>query len=1167
MRVTRLEVFGFKSFMDRLVLPLNSGISGVVGPNGCGKSNIVDALRWVLGETRAKNLRGAIAEDVIFNGTEKLRPLGLAEVSITVASENKNFFEDVISPGLEADNVIDSVEFADEAAAGINAEEAAKPATELSSEERSVGHLKVIDGGALESNLANNQGAGNNSAGTNSADTNSTDTAQGVDATAQDLASKIEVEGSANAATLASKRASSLVDKFAWLRSASEVQITRRLYRSGESEYFINRVPCRLKDIVDIFRAVGMGARTYNIVAQGEISRIVTLKPEDKRAIIEEAAGVLGFRDRIASTNRRLKETELNIARVTDIVKEVERNVGSLKRQAAKAKNRESLKARVVELEDSLFKDKVGRLYSEQESLARLLAEVKEQQGSLQEAVTQVLTEEGEARNKLMGIDIEADAIRSRIDAIREDLNNRERQLQAKKSRLQEMVVLEQAAGTEVKRLKERETTLSERRTACQENIKSFKSSEGDISNQISGLESGSHDDLKLASEKLQQAREALRASEGELRNIREKLVADESRLGALNEQLKAASPASKLKETLGEEGREYLNRAVGLLVDGIKVPNQYAAAIQAVLAEKTTFLVSNDVDGLSKSFVQSVLKNERNNNKKGQALGIFKVGSAPAYRVASLKSELIEGVRSALDIVEVKPEYSLATSNILAEVYCADSVELAQAFIEKIKDKELATEPVIVTLTGDIYSRYGFYSLRHEGGLVQLKNRIVELETSVASYKTRQGELTTIKEQRQSDVSKSEQHHTQVLRESQERARLVKELSQKLGSARGRLHAEERLLEQLGKDIERTGEQTQDTLNRIEKLKQDQEAMKAQISDEVTDEEKAMRVELDELTQKSQGVEAVRREGRQMLMAVTDRLNKARSELDSCRSTESKTTLNLQKVQLEVGHSKEMALEHLAPEIVDAVMKLSASELEERRLADGVQAEFRDEVQKLKSRIMREGDVDPSSIERCDEECKRLEDLEKQRVDLQSAHVTLTKTVEKLIEISQQRFIETFTAVNKNFSELAPKIFGGGSAHLELTDPANPLESGVEIAARPPGKKLKSIELLSGGEKTLCAISLIMAMFLERPSPICVLDEVDAPLDEANVVRFLSLIKEMSSTTQFVLITHNKQTMSVCDQLVGVTMEQPGASKIVTVSLQEAYSHATTDSSASAPA
>lgn len=1128
MRVTRLEVFGFKSFMDRLVLPLNAGISGVVGPNGCGKSNIVDALRWVLGETRAKNLRGAIAEDVIFNGTEKLRPLGLAEVSITIASHNKNFFEDVTSPGLEADNIIDAVEFEDAVGGNIDEESEKSEEAPIAGGERTVGHLKVLDGGALSKE-------------------------EGEVAEASDEPKKAEdteqVQGNAS-------RASSLVDKFSWLRSASEVQVTRRLYRSGESEYFINRVPCRLKDMVDLFRAVGMGARTYNIVAQGEISRIVTAKPEEKRAIIEEAAGVLGFRDRIAATNRRLKETEGNIARVTDIVTEVERNVSSLKRQAAKARNRESLRTRVVELEGLLFKDKMGRLYSQKDELSRLLTSVKEEQGSLEAALAKVHSEENEARSQLMTIDVEGDAIRAKVDTIREDLNNRERQMQAKKSRLQELIVLEQAAGTEIRRLKERETTLQERKVACEENIKSFSSSEGEISQQISGIETGSHEDLKTAATNLQQARESLKAIEGELRSIREKLVGDESRLGALSEQLKAASPASKLKETLGEEGREYLNRAVGLLVDGIKVPNEYAAAIQSVLAERASFLVSNDVDGLSRSFVDHAIRNEKG-NKKGQALGIFKAGSAPSYRVPTLRSHLIEGVKPALDIVEAAPDYSLAVSNLLAEVYCATSIEVAQNFVAAIKDLELANEPLVVAPTGDIYTRFSFYSLRHEGGLVQLKNRIADLEVSVTGLRSRQAELTSSKEERQNAVTRAEEQHAQVLRESQERARLVKELSQKLGSARGRLQAEQRLLEQIGKDLDRTAEQNEDTVQRIEKLKQDQEAVRAQISDEVTEEEKALRAELEQLVQKAQGIEAVRREGRQVLSDVSERLAAARGALDSSRSAESRCTLDLQKVDLDIAHTKEMAIEHIGTEIVDGIVALSAADLEPFRLADDVVAEHRDEVQKLRARMIREGEVDPTSIERCDEETKRLEDLEKQKLDLEQALKTLQRTVERLIDISQQRFIQTFEAVNKNFSELAPKIFGGGSAHLELTDPANPLESGVEIAARPPGKKLKSIELLSGGEKTLCAISLIMGMFLVRPSPICVLDEVDAPLDEANVIRFLSLIKEMSTKTQFLLITHNKQTMSVCDQLVGVTMEQPGASKIVTVSLEEAYSHA----------
>jgi chromosome segregation protein len=208
-----------------------------------------------------------------------------------------------------------------------------------------------------------------------------------------------------------------------------------------------------------------------------------------------------------------------------------------------------------------------------------------------------------------------------------------------------------------------------------------------------------------------------------------------------------------------------------------------------------------------------------------------------------------------------------------------------------------------------------------------------------------------------------------------------------------------------------------------------------------------------------------------------------------------------------------------------------------------------------LKQRIIREGEVDPTSVERYEEENKRLEDLSRQKEDLNNAAGILKKTISRLTETSEQRFMQTFEAVRHNFSRLAPRLFGGGKAELTLTDPSKPLDSGVEILARPPGKKPKSIDLLSGGEKALCATALIFAMFLERPSPLCVLDEVDAPLDEANLVRFLTLIKEMSLKTQFLMITHNKESMSMADNLVGVTMQEPGASKVITVSLQEAVS------------
>ncbi len=1154
MRVTRLEVFGFKSFMDRMVLPVNAGITGVVGPNGCGKSNIVDALRWVLGETRARNLRGAIAEDVIFNGTEKLRPLGLAEVSLTLTAQNQNFFEDILSPGLEADSLIQSVEFdseldtdndkiIDDVMASVSTEGAviddsdkkqvdAEANAEINKTEgkNSRPRLTVLDGGAESSN------------------------GQGSKDDSKDNSKERDT------------RANSLADKFSWLRATNEVQVTRRLYRSGESEYFINRVPCRLKDMVDLFRAVSMGARAYNVVAQGEISRIVTAKPDEKRTIIEEAAGVLGFRDRIAATNRRLKETETSISRIDDIVKEVSRNVGSLKRQAAKAKNRESLRTRIVELEGLIYTDRYVRLDGSVDSLSKDLEQARSSEGVLEAALDKVQAEENDVRSKLMGIDVESDTIRAKIDSIREDLNNRERERQAQKSRLQELVILGAAAETEIKRLKERETILSERKGVSAQTISTLSESEEQVSKEILGIETGSNEDLKKAAEELEAARESLRLIDQEIRSIREKLVGDESRLGALNEQIKAASPATKLKETLSDEGREYLSRSKGLFVDGIKVPEKYAKAIQSVLAERASFLVSDDLKNLTRSFALKAL-NDNSTSKKGLAIGIFKAGQAtpsgePTLLGSTLQSSTLKGyctdaIIPALDVVELSAGFELAGSNLLCDVYCAQSITDAESFLEKIATLDLTSEPLVVTADGDILTRYSFFSCRNEGGLVQLKNQIINLEESTKNHRVKLEELNTEKELRQGKIQTAHALHQQILKESQERAKLVKELSQKLGSARGRLQSEQRLNEQIDQDIAKTVHQTREVYAKISKFKEDQEILKAQINNEISDEERALQDELSLIVQQSSGIEAKRREGRAELSTFTDKVIEVRKELDAARSTVSQATLGLQKVELETAHLKELITEHLGAEELQRIVGLSNEDRQQCMVSDEQVAEYQDEVGKLKSRMIREGEVDPTSIERCEEETKRLEDLEIQKIDLEAAYRTLRRTVERLIEISQERFISTFEAVNKNFSELVPKIFGGGSARLELTDPANPLESGVEIIARPPGKKLKSIELLSGGEKTLCAISLIIAMFLERPSPICVLDEVDAPLDEANVVRFLSFVKEMSTKTQFLLITHNKQTMSVCDHLVGVTMEQPGASKIVTVSLEEAYSHA----------
>ena len=319
-----------------------------------------------------------------------------------------------------------------------------------------------------------------------------------------------------------------------------------------------------------------------------------------------------------------------------------------------------------------------------------------------------------------------------------------------------------------------------------------------------------------------------------------------------------------------------------------------------------------------------------------------------------------------------------------------------------------------------------------------------------------------------------------------------------------------------------------------------------------VPDSDNALHAELRELNLKYQELDQGRRAGRDKLSAAAEAVDLKRRELDSQRAKANHQELDRQKLELEIGNLRQRIHTEYGPEVEQLIL---SDESSSGTIDDQQRHDLEAEAEDLRAKILREGDVDPTSIQRYAEESKRLADLTAQKVDLEEAQKTLKRTIEKLTETSLHRFQTIFEAVRKNFTELVPRLFGGGKGDLQLTDPSNPLESGIDIIARPPGKKLKSIELLSGGEKALCAPALIFGMFKERPSPLCVLDEVDAPLDEANLARFLGLVKEMSDRTQFILVTHNKASMAVADQLVGVTMQEPGASKTITVSLQEAYS------------
>ncbi len=1153
MRVARLEVFGFKSFMERLTLPLEAGVTGVVGPNGCGKSNIIDALRWVLGETRASNLRGGVLEDVIFNGTDKLRPLGLAEVTITLRASAADFFSDLVSPSLEAD-LIASLNLP---AAPVDDVVEVPESKEGTEEHRP--HLTVIEGRLGTAAEAEEQAVSALDGLTPSVGelgvSKTEETSSSADVS-EGAVSPTEVAEDGAAPSVAAeekldeddpKRDVTMLTRFAWLKSVSEVQVTRRLYRSGESEFFINRVSCRLKDVKEFFRAVGIGARAYTIVAQGEVTRIISARPEERRLILEEAAGVLGFRDRISAATRRLDDTSVNVSRLEDVIKEVTRQVNSLRVQASRAKNRQSLKDQICSLDRQLFRDTYLEFEVRKGAATQALQQFQEKEAHLDAAAQKVHAEEQEVRGELMRIDLEADSFRSKIDSLREELERRAQQRNKYTSRINELRAFALARGTEISRLEEQLGTFENRQSESQAEVQQLLAREVELQQALSALGQDNSDELREISRRRDELRGNLRDQEQVIRELRDRLISAQSSIKALEEQIVASSPLNQLKQTTQPRDLEELRSVASdtsLFAEGLSVPGEYIRAVQSLLAERAKFLVSKDPEKIARYFVE----NSTQRKEKMAGIGVFRAGSAV---VARAPNDTI-GLPRLLDLITVNDSCSLAASRIFADVYVVPSTEEAFAFFAaRSLEESSVLAATLVTLDGEIITAFSFFSLRHEGGLIHLKSRVDALMAECAEFEEKHQQAAAERERLQQEIRVAEERHTQVLKEIQDRQARARDLHNQIGNVRGRIQAVQRLTQQAVQDLTRVHRQIDESRQRVQEYHEEEQKLQAEIQQLVPDADAPLHEELRNIKQEYEKVEQVRREGRSRLSDVAHQVEEARRALDAVRTNSSKFLLEVQKVELECQN----LFVKVRNEYGDEMLAVVVSEEATARLLAEQKSEFEAEVSRLRTRVMREGDVDPSSIARFEEEDARLKDLTKQKQDLETAALTLKRTITRLTETSERRFVATFNAVRENFARLVPRLFGGGRGQIELMDPQHPLESGVDIMVRPPGKKPKSIELLSGGEKALCATALIFAMFLERPSPLCVLDEVDAPLDEANLLRFVNLIKEMSTKTQFLVITHNKSTMAIADHLVGVTQEEPGASKIIAVSLQDAFS------------
>ena len=1095
MQVSRIEVFGFKSFMDRLVLPLDVGITGIVGPNGCGKSNVVDAIRWVLGESRAKNLRGGVLEDVIFNGTDKLRPLGLAEVTISVRSEGNNFFEDLISPELEAEKiamgnlVFDDLLIDDE-------EEEKNNNLDDSSESESPG-LKVV-------NL-------------------DIDTEAPQDT--EILSSQMTTQDLSVNKTSAS---TSLLQKYSWLKSASEIQVTRRLYRSGESEFFINKVNCRLKDIKDFFRAIGLSAKGFTIVAQGEVSNIVTSKPEQRRKVMEEAAGVQGFRDKINSAQARLKETSQNLERIEDIVGEVSRQVQSLKRQAVKAKNREELKAEIRQLDEEVYKHTLWNLSSLNSQTGSDYDLSVDKLNDLERVFNEQKLVESNYRASLMEIDLEGDELRARIDDVRNQINEQIKNQSSKTNRLSELGALVETRNNDLVQLRDRLVQIEDRIRMTRQEAGALSSQSQELETRITSIDK--EDSLQVANfdEQVKNFLLSLKSKDSEIQKARESYVSLKTELNTLKVQIETGSVREELQKIANTVGA---SENLKMLLDCIEVDKDYVDAVEAVLAEKAAFLVAKDHISASEKIVSS---------NQNVSFGII--------RSDFLANDISENANfeKLTSKITIQSEFKNALDNILANIYIADTFHQALEYFRV----NVNSQTTIVTKKGEILnsSYIAFYA--NNNGLIKVKSRIKELEELCSIEESRLENLSRAREQVYAELKIAENSFDEAVQEVQRKQITVRELGSELGSLQGRIAAAKNLDNHLQNDLERTINE----INRIEKdlsvFQSELVFINSDLSSNDADKENKLKTQLKDLDAEYQIIETKKKEQRDSLNEAVKKLDAFRYELDQYRQNMSEASLARQRVEIELVNLKQKIIEEYGEDYLNYCL---SSINENCGLELSVYSEKFETVKKLKARVIREGEIDPESIARYEEENARLEDLEKQRNDLTEASKSLKETLERLTETSIQRFTDTFDKVAENFSILIPKLFGGGVGKLELSDPANPLDSGLEIIARPPGKKLRSIDLMSGGEKALCATALIMSMFLVRPSPLCILDEVDAPLDDANLARFLGIIKEMSNNTQFLVITHNKQSMAVCDNLVGITMEQPGATKAISVSLNEA--------------
>jgi len=1182
MYLKRLEMYGFKSFADKTILEFMPGITTVIGPNGSGKSNISDCIRWVLGEQSLKSLRGAKSEDIIFAGTQNRKSLGFAEASLIIDNSD----------------------------------------------------------------------------------------------------SKLPIE-------------------------YNEVVVTRRIYRSGETGYFINKTPCRLKDILELFMDTGIGKDGYSIIGQGKIEEILSNKSEDRRHIFEEAAGIVKYRTRKSDSEKKLEQTKLNLLRINDIITEIEANLGPLKSQSEKARKFLSLREELKNIEVGLFLYNIDDFKKQIEEITKNIDILETQkvredevQNNLQstkeelkQAIdllvqeiekTQNLGFEGnqkkEQYNSEIGI-LEERTSNNKENFERyaieiEELENRNKELEEEKKQKSEkknnLFNNKEKFETELKQkleelekytktMSEKEIEIEGKKEIVQKNIdekyeivaqinaekanfdnlvKRENSLKTEIQETISELDAtrSNKEDLSKSFYELEKNKNSISKTLDEMKSEKEKSA---DKLNEFDTKINSYQSEYRIKEARyrflveTEKEKEGYAKSVKLLVEAternsglskgvhgvlanlISVDKKYETAIEMTLGASIQNIVT-DTEEEAKRLV-----NYLRDNKLGRA-SFLPITSVKGQRINGVNYRGIDGVIGiASDLVKVDRKYEGIILNLLGRTVIVEDIDSAVKLA-----KQNGYKFKIVTLKGDVINPSGAIS----GGSVASKTvsilgrgkEIAELEKELEQIKEKLEKAQKEKSDYEESISEILEKYEQKQKEYQELEIIYATEKQKNDNLDLEILKLDAKLAKLRTDLENIGKEKEENkvkqeefnktilemeeknsalnviieeftnLNKdnqkyIDDLNFDITNLKISVSSfdesEVSINEIIERIDFDirkntasinnkkdlreRILVENQESEVKIEEVKQKIIDLEKEILGSTEKVEKLKEDRIIKNEKLTNIEKEI-EEQNLKIEDIKNHVSKLDLKKSKIELELNQVISKMWEEYEltpntvgdiekaknpTEVQKnvnsIRSDIRDLGSINVDSIKEYQELKERYDFMSEQRLDLEDSSNKLKKVINEMIETMKKQFTEQFKIINKNFGEVFTELFGGGKAELILADEANILECGIEIAVQPPGKKLQNMMLLSGGEKAFTAIALLFAILRMNPAPFCVLDEIEAALDDVNVYRFAEYLKKFSKDTQFLVITHRKGTMEAADTVYGITMEEKGISKLLSMKLK----------------